>query len=196
MIINLRGTSGSGKTWAVRRLMDLAAAQGTAAQPLNAEISKPNKITGYRVGLPSGHPVYILGSYANTCGGCDTIKTQDEVCDRVRHYATQGHVVFEGLLISHLFSRYQALDRELQPIPFVWAFPNTPLDVCLQRVQARRDARGRATTPLNPQNTTRDWYATFRVFAKCTAAGLDVRWVDYLQAGETTWAWLLAAPPI
>ena len=123
----------------------------------------------------------------------------------MRCYAPLGHVIFEGLLISHLFSRYAMLDRELfaQGIPFVWAFLDTPLEICLDRVRARREARG-TETPLNVKNTTDKWHDMRRVFKKCTQgyesdwkkvigykiAKLDARWVGHENAVEEVSAWL------
>lgn len=166
----------------------------------SAEIIEPLMIGGskhpeaYRliIGcLPQ--PLFVIGSYVNTCGGCDGISTQDEICDRVRRFAALGHVALEGLLMSHLFSRYAALAHELAPTRFIWAFLDTPLELCLARVQARRDARGVAKRPLNPSNTTAKWHNMRKVYAKCQAVGLDARWLDHNAAAEQVLTWLRAA---
>ena len=189
MIVNLRGTSGSGKTTALRTLMARAEACGHTRQAyLSSVDQKKPKPLGYAfVGTP---PLYVLGSYETVCGGCDTLKTQDQVCGLVRHFAPYGHVVFEGLLISHLYSRYEALNHELAAHGYVWAFLDTPLELCLARVQQRRDARGKAKHEFNPHNTVQKWHDMRRVYARCQEAGLDARWVAHETAGETVWAWL------
>lgn len=186
MIINVRGTSGSGKTTVVRGLMALAA----QTFPLGEKLKKPDAyvLTLDRV----AQPLHIIGSYENVCGGCDGIPTQDDICNRVRRYSAQGHVVMEGLLMSHLFGRYQALDRELQPIPYIWAFLDTPLELCLERVTQRRLARGN-DKPLDPTNTSAKWHDMRRVFAKCQAAGLDARWVDHTDPVPQVMEWLRGA---
>lgn len=204
MIINIRGTSGSGKTTVVRGIMDKG-----VVTPLD---SKP-KPHGYRVTIPSlDLPVMVVGSYENTCGGTDGIKTQDEICDRIRRFAQDGHVLVEGLLMSKTFGRYAALDRELASTGhhFIWAFLDTPLDVCLARVEARRETRrlGKAVVPeykpLNPANTTTAWHNTHGCYAKViggresdwkTAKGwprakLDGRWLPFDKAVETVFQWL------
>lgn len=165
-ILNIRGTSGSGKSTAVRALFD----------ETTLSLRNGNKVENYHT--PSRN-LYTIGRYETACGGCDAVKTQDEVCDRVRTFAQQGHVIFEGLLISHLFSRYHALDRELTALGhrYVWLFLDTPLEDCLTRVNARRTAKG-VTDPVNPQNTTQKWHDARRVFKKCQDAGLDARWVS------------------
>lgn len=204
MIINIRGTSGSGKTTVVRGIMN----KGSVI-PLD-EHKKP---AGYRVEIPDlGQPVYVVGPYTTACGGTDAIGTQDEVCDRIRAFAPLGHVLVEGLLMSKTFGRYAKLDRELdaQGQHFIWAFLDTPLDVCLARVGARRETRRLAKAvvpdfkPLNPQNTTQAWHDTKGCYAKVvgakesdwkTAPGvkravLDGRWLPYETAVDTVYGWL------
>lgn len=110
MIINIRGTSGSGKTHTTKQLMRLF--DGGEPEPLlygshsnfkylaERYPQKVVKSIGYTGTLsyppipPSTqevpHTVSIVGRYETACGGCDTIKTQDEICDRVRAFATRG----------------------------------------------------------------------------------------------------------
>lgn len=207
MVINLRGTSGSGKTTVVRGIM----AKGDVI-PLGGTAKKPEAYAIQLLGRE--RPVYAIGSYENTCGGCDAVSpgTQDEICRRIRHYAALGDVLVEGLLMSHLFSRYAMLDRELHAkgIQYIWAFLDTPLDVCLQRVEARREERRLAKTvvpefkPLNPKNTTDRWHAMSRVHAKCLGARekdwkdvkgyrpapLDARWMEHQHAVDEVYGWL------
>lgn len=204
-VVNVRGTSGSGKTTIVRGIM----AMGTVT-PLDAN-KKPE---GYRVDVPSlSKPVYVVGPYTTACGGCDAVPTQDEICRRIRAYAPLGHVLVEGLLMSHTFGRYAALDRELdaQGNHFIWAFLDTPLEVCLDRVRARREERrlSKKVVPefkeLDVTNTSDKWHSNRATFAKVvggresdwktapghwTRAKLDGRWVPYQTATETVFSWL------
>lgn len=190
MILNLRGTSGSGKTTVVRGLM--------AKFPINQIVGEEKKPYGYECRPEADGPnLYVVGSYKNTCGGCDGIKTQDEICDRVRTFASQGDVVFEGLLISHLYSRYLNLDREMAKLhgqKTIWAFLDTPLELCLERVKARRDeraaAKGKEATPFNPENTVQKWHDMRRVFKKCQNDRLDMRWLSHTNSTEEAWGWL------
>jgi thymidylate kinase len=208
MVINVRGTSGSGKTTVMRYIMEKA----VRIEKFGPE-KKPD---GYQLVLGSGRALYLVGSYENVCGGCDAIPTQDEICNRVRHWAHEGDVLLEGLLMSHVFSRYAALAMELQrqDVPSIFGFLDTPLDVCLERVNARRAARG-VTEPVNPENTSDKWHAnrsTFDKFVKPASKNwkdvnkflktwgqeqvefpypkLDARWIDHRTAGETVLGWL------
>jgi len=201
MVINPRGTSGSGKTTVVRGIM----AKGITT-PLGGTARKPD---AYQVVFPQAPidspSLFIIGSYENVCGGCDSISTQDEICDRVRAYSTMGHVMMEGLLMSHLFSRYAMLDRELfaKGIPFIWAFLDTPLDLCIERVKQRREEKGNFA-PLNTKNTEDKWHDMRSVYQKCTKptekdwrqvigynrTTLDARWVHHENAVEEIFSWL------
>jgi hypothetical protein len=195
-VINVRGTSGSGKTTVIRGVMGAGVTTKLFGEPEpdGSLFGKtPTTPEAYRVEPqhqpPDGRPFFVIGSYEAVCGGCDAIHTQDEICARVRRYAAQGHVLMEGLLMSHLFSRYAALDRELQPTPYIWAFLDTPLELCIERVEKRRRERF-AKKPLNPHNTIQKWNDMRRVYAKCQAAGLDARWLDHTKATPTVLDWL------
>lgn len=169
MLINIRGTSGSGKSTIIFALMEMF-----DATPIKAG----GKVTDYRLTTPYGD-VYIIGRYETACGGCDGIKTQDEVCARVRKYARKGHVVFEGLLVTSCYSRYRVLLDELDQ-PYVMAFMTTPIKTCIRRVEKRRHARGNKK-PLNPANTVAKYEHCQRTLARCKADGgscLELNWRD------------------
>lgn len=182
MIINIRGTSGSGKSSLVRELMNQAD-EIEEIRPASAG----GKLVGYSLEGLADKDVHVVGSYHTACGGCDGIKTQDEVCARVRRFAKMGHVVFEGLLISHIYGRYKALHQELDGLmgqgPYHWLFLDTPLEVCLENVAKRREARGN-TAPLNPTNTIQKWHDSRRVFDKAESDGLDPCWIDFATGAE------------
>lgn len=166
MVINLRGTGGSGKTTLCRAII----AEFGLTKDLRNGSPKAYAHTGSG---PGGHPLAVVGDYTAVTGGCDGIKTQDEVCARVLDLARDHHVLFEGLLISGLHSRYSNLAHHLRDAglgPMVIAFLDTPLALCLQRTQQRRDARG-AKTPFNPQNTIAKYGAVVSCRAKFAADG-------------------------
>jgi hypothetical protein len=217
LILNLRGTSGSGKTTVVRGLMGkfpiINELHGNVRERFKNKTGEGertvSRVIGYecmpdRRQFDPGDDKFadrpnlrVVGAYKNTCGGCDGIQLQDEICRLVHEAASSGaDVVFEGLLISHLFSRYRDLDRELasRGQHTIWAFFDTPLEVCLDRVRARRDERaatkGKVAGPLDVTNTTNKWYDMRRVFEKCQADKLDARWLPYQNATETAWSWI------
>lgn len=193
-IINIRGTSGSGKSTLVRALMDSL----TDVKPVMKILGDDKEAVRGYIGRNGENAVGIVGRYETDCGGCDTIKTQDEIAQRVNHFSTRGAVVFEGLLISVLHSRYRDMARGFNDIhkrtenytlpllgketttfpPFIFAFLDTPLDVCLARVEERRARKGN-TKPFNPQNTIDKWHTCQVVADKFEADGLPVVWLDH-----------------
>lgn len=157
-VVNLRGTSGSGKTTIVRNVLSHG----------NWEIwSEQGKILGY-VNLELGWAV--VGSYENTCGGCDGIRTQDETENRVRFLVSQGFsVLFEGLLISTITGRWATLAQSIDA-NMLFYYIDTPLEECIERVKHRRLAAGN-TKPFNTDNTVNRVKAIETTRQKLTEAG-------------------------
>lgn len=146
VVINIRGTNGSGKSTTVRRIMET----------FRFTEVKQGRVTCYEYQDPllPEFKVAIIGAYKTATGGCDTVKTQDEVCEAVRTYATQGwHVIFEGVVVSTLHSRYSNLALELSQkgVETVFAYMDTDLEQCLRNVKTRREAAGRAPEGFNEQ---------------------------------------------
>lgn len=172
-IVNLRGTSGSGKSHVAHQLLKrfpwVPAGLDAKGRPL-----------GYQLTLPNGKPLYIVGRYTTQCGGCDGIGSTAEVMRRVDGYALNGHVFFEGLLIS---GGYGAMGKWSEKFRdrFIFATLSTPLELCLSRVTARRLKRGK-TEPLNPKNTTQKYRAVFNTHAKTLALGRNTVMVDHRHA--------------
>ena len=144
-IIKLHGTSGSGKTTVARELMKSADMVRTILNPAS------RKPEAYEVRWLYKHPLFILGPYTATCGGLDSLSDVNDHIRLLQHYAEIGHVFYEGLLGSEYYGRIGKVS-EAYGNAHIFAFLDTPIDLCLARVQARRLARGN-TKPLNPANT-------------------------------------------
>lgn len=147
MIINIRGTHGSGKSTIVRTLMRNYSAKPEGFITMKSGKQKPR---GYTFQV-FNRTVYVVGSYETTCGGCDAIQPYSLIWPLVEEYASKGSVLFEGALVS---SSYGSIGRnsEVYGNDFVFAFLNTPLNVCLARIKARREAKGNMK-PVDPKNT-------------------------------------------
>lgn len=172
MIINIRGTSGSGKTTLVRRLLnDADSPPDFNVEEIYEEAAGKERLVAYR--LPFN--LYVLGSYKNTCGGCDTFSwkggTGDYLEDLVRRYAAKGHVIFEGYIVSNSYGRWAKVAEEL---PFTWAFLHTPVEDCIARVYGRRAAKGRGDKPFKEQNLRNGWEGNKRSEELATAAGFNI----------------------
>lgn len=167
MIINLRGTSGAGKTTVVRELMERHG---------YSEIVQKKKTIGIHIPIPD-EPLYVVGRYDNVCGGCDTVKSQDEVRRRIRTFARSGHVLFEGLTINNGYTKNLALMRKLGH-PFSFVFLDTPLRTCISRVRKRRKARG-ADPDFNTSNTQKLFDANLRYLMRAVHEGANPRVISH-----------------
>jgi len=173
-IVNIRGCNGSGKTTIVRRFLDRL-----PNEPLGG---KPGRPAGYKVDASSwgiNIPVFVIGSYENTCGGTDGINTQEEIAERVVKAVGHGHVLVEGLLMSKSSDKGHVAPI-LKEHGAIFAFLDTPWDVCLERVLARRVAAGN-DKPFDPDKTMRSAYdQCHRSYELLTeAGGYAVRWLDW-----------------
>jgi hypothetical protein len=181
-ILDIRGTHGSGKSWLVHQLLGKFHGQDL----FESSDGPPARPIGY---LLPGLDVAVLGRYTHACGGCDRIGRADEVCRRIRLFAAaHRHVVLEGILVSHTFQRYNALalEMEARQQPYYFCFLDTPREVCIERVLARRRDRG-ADGPFNPKaHVGKDWQAVWnRVRGQCLQANrrvLVLPWQDPLPS--------------
>jgi len=174
LIINLRGTSGSGKTAIVKRLMETY-----GYNSFSKGVSLGTDAAGWR------WPVFAIGKYDNVCGGMDTVPTQADCATYVAKAYDSGHVICEGLLASGVGPK-----ATLPAACIAAAGPNawflcmdTPLEVCIERVKARRAARG-DDRPFNPANTVAKWEQTRRAYELLEEGGANVRWLPYETAYE------------
>jgi hypothetical protein len=177
-IVNIRGTSGSGKTTLVRHFLD--------------ECSSTTELFGlFGKGKPEamecvyhGQTVYLLGSYRNTCGGCDSIPKQDYVHQLVQDYSIAGHVLFEGLMISHIYGRYAEAARS-DLASWVFLMLDTPFDTCMEHIRQRRIEAGKDPELKESvyRNARRTWETTYRIREKLTADGIT--WYNLPMANRT-----------
>ena len=96
MVINLRATNGAGKSTAIRALMEKS-----NVHPIFGTTFGLRCPEGYKARLPQVEAdVFVLGPYTAQCGGCDRIQPYDLIPRLIEKYAVQGHLIFEGALIS------------------------------------------------------------------------------------------------
>lgn len=148
MIINIRGTHGAGKTTVVRETMRQYANQS----PMH--LSGRTRPVGYLLEhSPIGlRDVFVTGSYENATGGCDTISKIEVIFDQIKRQAAERDVLFEGILAQHSLPRLVEASKITETHVIVL---DTPLEVCIASVQARRNERG-DTRPLNTSNIEKE----------------------------------------
>lgn len=199
MIINLRGPNGSGKSTVAYGLI----AKGEKSNLEEVELASyttpggaERVVTGYWI-----HPLdlIVIGPYRTACGGCDAIKTQSLVKESVIIAAAAAkHVFFEGVIVSTLFRGYQELSIALKarkvcmystldrkPVksgsgkfgPMIWAYLDTPLEVCLDRIQQRNGGK-----PINEQLVADKVRSIAATRTKAEAAGERTTTIRYKSA--------------
>ena len=175
-IVSLRGTSGSGKTTVAFTFLK--------NYEYEEIVNDKGKTVGYKISVPDlKNPIYLIGPYKTACSGCDQIPTQQEAADRAVHYHQSGHVLMEGLLASAA-GPAGAVTKTIQETgEAVFAIMDTPVELCLERVQARRTARG-DERPFNPKNTKDKHTQTMSTAKALHTLGYDVRPIDHTQAFE------------
>lgn len=140
MIIQLRGTSGSGKTTVMRSI------KHWYAPVWNPIYREGRKQPEYYL----KDNAVILGHYEATCGGCDNIGSARAVYELIHGIARPDiHVILcEGLLLSE-DTKWTIQNKHMNTQVI---FLTTPIETCLERVKQRRRQAGNEK-PLNEKNT-------------------------------------------
>lgn len=186
MIIQIRGTSGSGKTTVMRQVMASFAEGWTGIgypgrkKPLYYSLNNRQVETG----LPG---VYILGHYEATCGGCDNIGSAAKVFELIatlqQAYGGDSIILCEGLLLSE-DSKWTSQMDDVKVL-----FLNTSEEECLSRVRSRRLAAGNAKE-LNPDNTVNRLAVIARSRVKLESHGIYCQSASSRQAHRIVLKWI------
>jgi ABC-type dipeptide/oligopeptide/nickel transport system ATPase component len=186
-IVNIRGTSGSGKSTAVRAIMNLSieAAVKTGRLGVNpfyadpAVFGKKRKNPLFYLCEFPGHPdVAVLGHYGADCGGCDTLPNYEFIMNLIwERYQEGQHVIFEGLLLSHDKKQVTALYERLGKKDFTVLELTETLETCLASVRERRVRKG-DSPDFNTANTVRRHGEVIRASLQLEERGIPVRRVS------------------
>jgi hypothetical protein len=135
MLLNLRGSSGSGKSTVVRQLFSRYGARSIYGR------LGPCKPEAYRLtGAPCD--AFVIGPYLSACGGCDRLGSMEPVLALVDKYAQRGHVIFESLLISSMYGSVGKFLASYRKDAIV-AYLTTSQERCRAQL-ALRQSNGRA----------------------------------------------------
>jgi predicted kinase len=163
MLLNIRGTNGSGKTTIANSLMldERPEPVLMATQEVPAPTKRdPDRMRTREVwGTPCKYNGIILGTYRKSCGGCDEFSwkgSHDGMVQAImwgmRHY---NHVIFEGLTVTSSYQRYVDLARFAKTHHgwfSHWIMLTVPVEECIRRVGARNN---RETTERVVDNVTK-----------------------------------------
>lgn len=154
MIINIRGTNGSGKTHLARQLI------GPDAQPIDLvtysapTVKMPTRMKFVEGWGGAGSPDTFLaiGSYKQGCGGMDTIPSfelQQQAVLNAVHWEKDGKpltgpapgaIVCEGVLASTVAGSWLNFFSGFNKGEVLIAYLDTPLELCLDRITLRQIA--------------------------------------------------------
>lgn len=175
IILRVAGTFGSGKTTAVREFL--------TSYPCET-LMRGNKIGGYRLDLNEAGikaPLFVIGKYDNVCGGTDAISTQAEIAERILKAHPYGHVLYEGALVSASGIAGQVTQAVHPTGCDVYAFLDTPLELCIERVKGRRLAAGNEKE-FDPKNLVDKFESVVNCYKNLRKEGsYDVRRIDYQE---------------
>jgi len=136
MIIQIRGTNGSGKTWVMKHIMF------RLGNSYPQYLPKRKQPLWYRF----SNNVAVLGGYESVCGGCDNIGSAAQCYKEIVTLDSMGFlVVCEGLLLSEDV-KWSSQLPELRVI-----YLTTPMPTCVSQTKMRREASGN----FNPLNETK-----------------------------------------
>jgi len=178
-IINIRGTNGSGKTTAVRTIMDRLrfARDYTTVNGVHTHVYRST----------DGYPVLFIGKYDKVAsGGVDRIKNVRDLVEAVSEVSMYGHVVMEGLLLSGLQQLTFDIAEACPWAKFHALTLDTPKEKCIEQTLKRRALVGNEK-PFDPKKSLLPKYRAVELaHAKFVAAGMDAHLVNQRQAIVTT----------
>lgn len=181
-VLNIRGTHGSGKSSIVKHIL---------TQHTHQPLGSGKRPEGYKVSIPGlSKPLYVVGPYQTACGGADAIQPYDLIWPRVLRYARLGHVIFEGALVSSCVGAVgEALAKRKDAVA---CFLDTPLELCLERIQTRRALKG-DHRPLDPKNTAAKHASSQRARGRLEELGLRCVTLNHKKANKQVLELLHAA---
>lgn len=177
MIVNLRGTNGSGKSTIVKCFLQMKPYIEVFG------VLGPRRPEAYKVRLPNRW-LYAIGPYQTNTGGIDAMPlSSGELIVLLEKYRKLGHIIFEGVIISTF---YGAVGEWLcaHKDEAIVGFMDTPLDVCLEALASRKSGH-RGT-----EHVAGKIKAIARVKERMYADGLRTTWLARETAFETVKGWL------
>lgn len=171
-ILKLAGTNGSGKSTVAHSLLRM--------YPHRTLLEEKGKPMLTLIELPRGCKLVLIGPYHTQCGGCDGIQPYSDNLRLLRmavRLQPTSDVLMEGLLIAGMGSLGKCM-LEVKTHSSVFATMDTPLEVCVDRVNQRRAARGKP--PLESiSNIEAKYRATQRSHLTLTEQGFTTQLISH-----------------
>ena len=179
--INIRGCNGSGKTTLLREIA--ARDPGARSWTIDVLDHKPVPVTW----CPKER-VFMIGDYTSaatgTTAGLDRIKTQAAMKYAIEAVGKMNGgnggvnaVLFEGVIVSTIYGPWHEWSQRNGGM--IWAFLDTPVDVCLKRIQERNGGK-----PIKDDLVRDKWNSIRRAQLKATKDGERVEILRWEKSHE------------
>lgn len=179
MIIQIRGTSGSGKTTVMREVMESL----TGKEPIYVE--------GRRQPLYyTFNEVVVLGHYESPCGGCDNLPGCSYAMELAEKLENNRIVLMEGRLLSDDFKHTATVFGHGVSVKCL-VLATAP-EICIDRILSRRKASGK-NKPFSPPPCNSMDALVKRVSSarrRLEAAGVYCRGASSSQAARIILKWI------
>lgn len=171
-VITVAGTNGAGKTTTMRKVMEYMEADFKTKHTLDCGVL----INVYKSAV-------VIGSYDRVCGGADTVKRYSSVWEAVLECAEHNNVLYEGVLVSNVYSPAIELSNKLKKIGsvFIPIGLNTNFEQCVANTNIRRAAAGKEALE-DSKNIEISYKKSRAAFKKFYADGLNPYWVSSDEA--------------
>lgn len=186
-IVAIKGTNGSGKSTAVRLLLEHLGKQ--------AKLRFNNEEAGYRCAY-GDRSLFVLGKYRTACGGLDSSFSYGGAADDlllcIDTLAGKGHVVCEGVIAITSYG-YKRITRfadkqRKKGNRMIFARIDTPADICVARVRQRRLEAGNVTA-FNPEGLLRKYESVLKSQEKLKQAGYDTSILSHEEPLQMLLRW-------
>jgi predicted ABC-type ATPase len=187
-VVAIKGTNGSGKSTAVRGLIEHLGKQSI--------LRVNSKEAGYRCKYEDGS-LFVVGKYKTAaCGGLDSSFSYGGAADDlllcIDKLAGQGHVICEGVIAitSYGFGRVTRFADKLKRKGhhMIFARIDTPAQLCVERVQQRRREAGNVKS-FNPDGLLHKYESILKSQEKLREAGYDARILPHEEPLQTLLRW-------
>ena len=179
MIIQVRSTSGGGKSWVMKQLMERLG-------PFEGILEKGRKKPLF---YSNAQDVCILGHYESACGGCDNIGSAAAVYELIQrleggtYNGNKRIILCEGLLLSE-DSKWTSQLNEIRVI-----YLTTDVEQCIAQIKSRRALVGNEK-PLKEDNTRNRVKVIVRSRVKLLESGVMCRRCTAKQAPGIILNWI------